>query len=582
MRYIALACDYDGTLADDGTVRDEVTDALRRLRESGRRLVLVTGRDLRELRRVYPGLDLFEYVVAENGGLLYHPATRTERPLAQGVDDRFVRALEAHNVEPLTVSRVMVATREPHEAEVLEIIRDLGLELQVMFNKGAVMVLPAGVNKATGLRAALREMGVSRHNVVGVGDAENDHALLSLCEVGVAVANALPALREKADLVTEHPAGAGVVELVERMIEDDLRSLDPRLGRYAVLAGRTVDGEPLTIQPYHGLLLIAGTSGSGKSTIATGMLERFAEQGYEFCLIDPEGDYGPFARAIVLGDKDHPPTIEEISQVLERPGVNVIVNLLAVKLADRAAFFDELLPRIHQLRARTARPHWLVIDEAHHMLQPPLAQPRTPLVQVLDNTALLTPHPQMIAAPVLERVDMLIAVGDEVTTTVGALADALSIAPPPDVPERLDAGEALLWAPGRARHVVRFVPAPSQVERRRHERKYAEGELGAERSFYFRGPGGRLKLRAQNLLMFLQMADGVDADTWWHHLLRGDYSRWFVEMIKDEDLAAEARAIEANRALSLDESRALMRAAIEARYTLPGTAPTGSQQAPPQ
>ena len=114
---------------------------------------------------------------------------------------------------PLESGHVIVATREPHEAAVIDVIRELGLELQVIFNKGAVMVLPSGVNKATGLAVALAEMNLSPHNVVAVGDAENDHALLGMCEAAVAVSNALPALLEQADLVTQNPAGQGVVEL---------------------------------------------------------------------------------------------------------------------------------------------------------------------------------------------------------------------------------------------------------------------------------------------------------------------------------------------------------------------------------
>src|SRR6202007_2443824 len=117
------------------------------------------------------------------------------------------------------------ATWHPHETAVLESIRERGLDLQIIFNKDAVMVLPAGVNKMTGLDHALASLKLSRHNVAGVGDAENDHAFLNCCECAVAVANAIPALKEKADLVTEGERGAGVMELIGRIIEDDLRSL---------------------------------------------------------------------------------------------------------------------------------------------------------------------------------------------------------------------------------------------------------------------------------------------------------------------------------------------------------------------
>ena len=207
MRYLALCCDYDGTLAHDGRVDEPTLAGLEQLLASGRRLVLVTGRELPDLQATFPRLDLFERVVAENGALLYRPATREEKPLAERPPDAFVELLRSRGVAPMSVGRVIVATWQPHEHAVLEAIRELGLELQVIFNKGAVMVLPAGVNKATGLAAALEEMGLSPHNVVGVGDAENDHAFLSLCECSAAVANALPTVKETADLTTRPTTG---------------------------------------------------------------------------------------------------------------------------------------------------------------------------------------------------------------------------------------------------------------------------------------------------------------------------------------------------------------------------------------
>jgi hypothetical protein len=138
--------------------------------------------------------------------------------------DPFIAALRKRGVARISVGRVIVATWEPHETTVLETIREQGLELQVIFNKGAVMILPAGVNKASGLQAALNRMGVSPSNAVAVGDAENDHAMLALCGFGVAVANALPALKESADLVTRGERGAGVAELIEGLLADDLAS----------------------------------------------------------------------------------------------------------------------------------------------------------------------------------------------------------------------------------------------------------------------------------------------------------------------------------------------------------------------
>jgi HAD superfamily hydrolase (TIGR01484 family) len=222
MRFLALATDYDGTLARDGAVSKVAVAALRRLCASGRKAILVTGRELPDLFTVFPQLELFDLVVAENGALLYSPKDRHERVLAEAPPARFVMTLHERGVTPLSVGRVIVASDESQSTAILDTIQSLGLDLQVIFNKRSVMVLPSGVNKATGLALALEHLGLSPHEVVGVGDAENDHALLALCGCGVAVANALPALKERADIVTRGDHEEGVIELIDHLLTDDL------------------------------------------------------------------------------------------------------------------------------------------------------------------------------------------------------------------------------------------------------------------------------------------------------------------------------------------------------------------------
>jgi hydroxymethylpyrimidine pyrophosphatase-like HAD family hydrolase len=225
MYFRALATDYDGTIAHDGVLDDDTCAAIERLKASGRDIIMVTGRELDELIEVCPRLNLFDLVVAENGALLYDPATKEEVLLAEPPSAELVARLQAAKVPGLSVGRSIIATWEPYETVVLEAIRELGLELQIIFNKGAVMVLPSNVNKATGLKAALTRLDLSAKNVVGVGDAENDHAFIKTCGCAVAVANAIPALIKEVDIVTEAPRGAGVTELIDRIIATDLQEL---------------------------------------------------------------------------------------------------------------------------------------------------------------------------------------------------------------------------------------------------------------------------------------------------------------------------------------------------------------------
>jgi HAD superfamily hydrolase (TIGR01484 family) len=562
-RYHALACDYDGTLALHGQVDQPTVVALEKCRQSGRKLLLVTGRELDELLGIFPRADLFEFIVAENGALLYEPATRNVTPLADRAPEQLVRKLKEHGVAPMSVGHTVIATWRPHETTVLECIRDMGLEIQVIFNKDAVMALPSGVNKASGLEAALKKLGLSHHNVVAVGDAENDHAFLSACEFGCAVANALPALKEHADLVTDGDHGRGVAELIECLVADDLARYADRQVRHFVLLGSGTDG-PIAVDPYHTSILLAGSSGSGKSGLATGFLERLVEHSYQFCIIDPEGDYQNLQEAVVLGDNSHAPSPDEVMDLLADPGKNAVVNLLGLALEHRPPFFEQFYPRLLELRASTGHPHWTILDEAHHLL-PGSWQRDNSMLRDLRGVLFITVHPEHIPGSLLAGINTVLITGREPQSALSGFAARIG-APSPVLDGDLGTGECFIWRWQAADAPLKFQVAPHRTERRRHHRKYAEGELGPESSFYFRGPDGKLNLRAQNLILFLQIAEGVDDQTWNYHLRRGDYSGWFREAIKDDALAAEAAAIEH---VPTGDTRSRIREAIERRYTLP-------------
>ena len=221
MRFLALATDYDGTLASDGAVDLKTVAALRRLAATGRKLILVTGRQLNDLLRVFPEASIFDAVVAENGAVLYRPESRDTRVLAPPPPADFVAALQRRGVDPLWQGQVVVATVQPNDKAVIEVIRELRLDLQVILNKGSVMVLPGSVDKATGLRAALDELALAPRSVVAIGDAENDQAFLAMSGYGVAVANALDPLKASAAHVTRGEAGAGVREIIDWLIAED-------------------------------------------------------------------------------------------------------------------------------------------------------------------------------------------------------------------------------------------------------------------------------------------------------------------------------------------------------------------------
>jgi hydroxymethylpyrimidine pyrophosphatase-like HAD family hydrolase len=567
MYFIAVACDYDGTLAHHGQVDAPTIVALERLKASGRRLLMVTGRELNDLEGVFNRFDLFDVVVAENGSLLYFPETKEERPVGMSPPQELVEALRARGVQPISVGHGIIATWEPNETAVLECIRDLGLEWQIIFNKGAVMVLPPGVNKATGLAAALDTLELSPINVLAIGDAENDHAFMTASGCAIAVANALKSVKDAADMVASRDHGAGVIEAIDTLLEDERIFVARAAERRKIKLGKD---EAAVLRPENGGVLIAGSSGIGKSTLAMAIMEKLSAQGFQICVFDPEGDYNQQRDAIVLGDGKRAPVIEEVLDVLRKPvETTLVVNMLGLPVQERPGFFAKLLARINHMRSETARPHWVVIDEAHYMLPAGSQIADGTLPEPLSGAIYVTVHPEAMRAKVLEGVKTVMGVGPKAGDVITSFCRATNTTIP-EIPPMED-GELVLYWDRSSGNSPRWISVDRpQQERKRHTRKYAEGQLGEDKSFYFRGPNESLNLRAHNLMIFLQMADGVDDETWLYHLHRGDYARWFREAIKDDDLADEAEAVHDGE--DPIETRKQIRAIVEKRYTAPAQA----------
>jgi len=569
MRYYALATDYDGTLATHGRVDDETLSSLEKLRNSGRKLILVTGRELDELLGIFPRIEIFERVVAENGALIYNPHTKEETLLAEPPPDSFIEAVKRSPIKRFSVGRCVVAAWKPDETILLDIIREQQLELQIIFNKDAVMVLPSGINKAAGLVAALTELKLSPHNVVGIGDAENDHAFLNICEFSAAVDNALDVLKEKVDLVTIADHGAGVTELIEKMISSDLNEYTVKLNRHRHLIGKAENGEEICMEAFGTSFMLAGTSGGGKSSFATSFIERLIEKQYQFCIIDPEGDYQDLEQAIMFGSQKQEPNTDEIIKLLENPLQNCSINLLGIKFEDRPSFFNRILQALLELRTRTGRPHWIIVDEAHHLFPANWDPADLLFPKELRNMLFITVHPDHVAHTILSSIDKLVVIGQSPEDTIESFCENLEIDTPEIPSKKLEKGEAFYWDRRKDDEAVFFRGIPPKAELTRHKAKYSEGSLGEDRSFYFRGPHNKLKLMAQNLVIFLQIGDGVDDETWLYHLREGDYSHWIRHFIKDPELADHIKKIENDRTITPEKGRSYIRRAIEEKYTSP-------------
>lgn len=455
MRYRALATDYDGTIAHHGTVTAETAASLEALKQSGRKVLLVTGRELPDLQRVCPMLDLFDRCVIENGAVIYTPSTGHVRVLCEPPPKVLIDTLQARGVGPISVGHVIVATWEPHEKTVLEVIHDLGLELQVIFNKGAVMILPSGVNKASGLQEALNNLCLSPHNVVGVGDAENDHALLSLSECGVAVANAVPLLKQRADIVTAGRAGEGVSELIAAMIADDLASFEPKLARHRIPLGDCDTENPATLEAYGETVLLTGVPEAGKAAAVTTLVETLGDRKFQFCVIDPKGDYSDLddlEHTVTVGDNDRTPSQDEVMRLLEKPDRHGVIALPAIAPADRAAFFQAVMTRLWDLRKRFGRPHWIVVNEAQQLMPAVPAQPQpegdAASLPKLRGSVLVTSDLRQLAPAAIAGVTTLVATGSSAPDALRAFAEARGLSVPAfEEIEEIERDQAILWRP---------------------------------------------------------------------------------------------------------------------------------------
>ncbi|HEX6106639.1 MAG TPA: HAD hydrolase family protein [Gemmatimonadales bacterium] len=564
----AVAVDYDGTLTEGPAPDDDVLTALAAARRDGLAIVLVTGRRLEHLRADWPAFEsAFDAIVAENGAVLSTPSGGA-RPVAQPVPPELDAPLETAGV-PLERGQVLLATEARHDQAVLREVARLGLEVQLVRNRSALMVLPPGVTKGTGLHEALRDLGISPHATIGVGDAENDHSLMEACELGVAVGNAVPSLQAHADVVLAEPGGKGVMSLLQgALLQGRIRvqpkRWQPRLGTYP-------DGAPATVPGSQTNLLVVGGTRTGKSCLAGLLAERLAAMGYVICVLDPEGDHvglEALRGMLATGGGDPLPDAEHLSRLL-RLG-SVIVDLSLRSLGQRARDCRRLLADLADIRERTGLPQWIVMDEAH--LVPDVGR----LLQLGEEPSaagvcLATYRPQDLDPETARAMDLALALPGEGAAALQAWLAAAGF--PSGELERLPA-PAEADSDRQALLLDRRTGRRFTVDRRvsvhvRHWHKYRSGELPAHQRFYFRR-GDRLTGAVAGAIgEFHDEVARAEPAVLLHHARNRDFSRWIAGVIADHELAGQVRTAE--RRLSaepdgVERERLVLLRAIESRY----------------
>jgi hydroxymethylpyrimidine pyrophosphatase-like HAD family hydrolase len=544
----AVAFDLDGTLAVRDRVATEVIAAIDEVRPD-RAVLLVTGRVRADLERVFPGLaGHFDAVVTENGAVL--STSKGTRLLHQPVDPSVHKALADRGVRA-DRGEVLLAADGRDAATATEVIAGLGLDCQVVHNRGRAMVLPAEVTKGSGLVAALDELELSVHNAISVGDAENDLSLLRSAEVGVAVADAVPSLLEHADMVLEEPNGTGVVGLLGGpLLAGHERFCPPRR---SVTIGTFDDSSPVLVPGSQCGVLVTGDTGVGKSYLAGLLAERWIEAGYSVLVIDPEGDHLGLSerQAVHLVDAAaHLPAPHDLLQLMRPRHASLVLDISGLDADARAAYLRRLPDAVAAERAEHGTPHWVVLDEAHqHDWIGGLGSALPALVE--PGTCLVTWRPELLPTGLSAAADLVI----DVQAGEGGAG----------WPHE---SRALFMSAGMARPFRIGTRLSAHV---RHWHKYATTPLPVSRRFHFHGSDSSdPDAGAATLEEFGRQLRHCDLGTIGYHLARADFSKWVGGAFADPALTSELAGIERDvangRAAALERPRQQIWATIQNRY----------------
>lgn len=567
-RLRALVADFDGTLTEAGRPEPETLAAISRLRAGGDRFVIATGRILQELLDVFPdALAHADALVCENGAVIV-TADGTQR-VAAPVPRELDAALRDRGIE-FRRGEVLVACRADQSEGVLDAIHTLGLDTQLVFNRSELMLLPAAITKGTGTAVALAGLGLSPHSAVAIGDAENDHHLLNLCEVGAAPANAVAALKGHADLALAREDGEGTVELIDLLLAEEPL---PRSERWTLEVGLDPQGHPVLVRAAGASVLVAGRARAGKSYLAGLFAEQLVDQGYDTLVIDPEGDHVGLRhlRGVHwVGGEDLPRHPRLLPLLLGSPMGSAVVDLSHLPLEERVRWLAGVPELVVEERTRCASPHWVVVDEAHLMFNDP-ARVDLLLRQRFAQFCLVTFLPDLIAPAMVGDLTDVVLLGGAGggRHLLGRLAEAMGVDEGRLNAELVDLPPSTAVVASKDHgDITRCHVGSRSTPHVRHWHKYAIGRRPRS-AFHFRSSHRRRTGDvAASLAEMHDVLRTCDASVVTHHAAHRDLSRWIREVFADEVLAdavadAERRLCDGG---AVDSTRHAITQAISDRY----------------
>lgn len=575
MKFLVLALDFDGTIAQNDVLDPGVRKAIAELRGQGIVVILVTGRILSDLRRVTGDLHFADAVVAENGAVIEFPDSGYSTVLAQPPPPSLLAELHEQNI-PCAIGQSIVEADTREAPRILAVIQRLELPMVLVFNRGRVMVLPQAISKATGLRKALAFLRLSEHNAVAIGDAENDHELLRACEVGVAVAWGSEALKVFADYVLPGKGPSAVADYIRGLAQRGRMPIPLKTRRHLLL-GHTEEGRPLALEVKGRNVLVAGDPKSGKSWVTGLLCEQLILYGYTLCILDPEGDYTSLEAlpgVVVLGGADPLPRRRDLLRTLGHADVSIVIDLSHTPHDEKIDYLRSVLPALAALRRHTGLPHRIVVDEAHYFLND--FNIRHLLGVEFGGYTLVTYRASTLDTRLLESSQAIIVTRESDPHEVAALRELCRTCPSNMSENRwaqllgnLVIGEAVALpvteeTAGAAR---RIRLAPRLTPHVRHRAKYVDIPVSEGHAFVFWRNGWLDGRRARTLREFVAVIEQSPADAFIGHLRRGDFSGWIANVFGDYSLANTVRRIEDDyRGGKIIEATSSLVQAIRSRY----------------
>ena len=561
-----LSSDLDGTLARDGVVPPQTWELLRQAKMAGLTLILATGRVIENFINDGPFTEYFEAIVAENGAVVFFPGKNLVKQPFGRLSPLLIQRLESLDI-PLERGISIVATRVPYDAIVMKVLQEVNVGVTIEYNCGAVMLLPPGASKGTGLSYALQELAFSPHNLVVCGDAENDQSQLELAELSVAVPNALPKIKALADVVLPvdpDDSGTGINQFFRQLLARRGPEHRQRPERRLVL-GYTPDGAPIYLDPMNMVdsrIGIFGDSNSGKSWLSGLMIEELFRLGYQVCVIDPEGDYAALAsvtHCLHLGVAQSPlPSIADLINLIEWHAVSVILDLSTRTPLERKEYVFEFLSALRGIRNRRGRPHWILIDEVQYFCPSEGGELTDLLLDSINeglSVGVVSYCPSQVSSLIFEKLDDCLLTRlrnpEEIKALQPYLMKFQDTQVMVDQLPTLPVGQAYLCSNvfrplvADTQSPICFQVGPRTIPHVRHLQKYLRATLPGYKRFYFCAPnGGGLGISAGSLLEFREMLSVVRLDSLQYHQMRGDFARWIQAVFGDSDLAHRVQKLD--------------------------------------